>query len=81
MELEFIEVLEERPEKPKYKKDTPATRIAKEIESTDAKYLRIDFKKVENHYTTPQSLARVLGRLLPNAEVFADGDYIYVIRE
>ena len=81
MELEFIEVLEEKPEKPKRTRDTPVMKIIKEINNTDAKYIKIDFKKVEDYYRTPQSLARVLGRLLIDAQVFADENSVYVIRE
>ena len=80
-EMEFIEILKERPEKPKRARDTPVIKIIKEINNTDAKYIKIDFKKVEDYYRTPQSLARVLGRLLIDAQVFADENSVYVIRE
>ena len=79
--MEFIEILKERPEKPKRTRDTPVMKIIKEINNTDAKYIKIDFKKVEDYYRTPQSLARVLGRLLIDAQVFADENSVYVIRE
>jgi len=86
MRYEFIEPLEERPKvkKKAYRKLSVAEVILNEFKKSEAKYARVSFSKLKDHYKSSAFASRAIGRvarrlgLKDKIIVYSDEDNIYL---